>query len=78
MDQKGAIRTSAHLAKFVTSKFPVRSTLIIAKHLVLFSDLKPGLCRETVVTRILRFWEAMSVNKDEELLGVEMVMVYEK
>ena len=30
---------------------------------MLLSDLKTGCCKETVVTRLLRFWEARTVKK---------------
>ncbi|WZZ71082.1 hypothetical protein YC2023_082452 [Brassica napus] len=36
---------------------------------VLSGDLKAGRCRKTVVTRVLRFWEARNVKKGGDLKG---------
>ncbi|WZZ89215.1 hypothetical protein YC2023_117794 [Brassica napus] len=36
---------------------------------VLSGDLKAGQCRKTVVTRVLRFWEARNVKKGGDLMG---------
>ena len=39
------------------------------------SELKPERCTQTVVTRLLRFWEARNVRKAGELMGVHMLLL---
>ena len=45
---------------------------------VLSGELKAGRRRKTVVTHVLRSWEARNVKKGGDLMGVYLVLLDEK
>ncbi|CAG7865829.1 unnamed protein product [Brassica rapa] len=45
---------------------------------LLVSASKAGRCTETVVMRLVRFREARNVNKNGDLMGVDVVLVDER
>ena len=44
---------------------------------LLVSELKVGRCGETIVTKVLQFWEAHNGNKGCDLMGVYFTLVNE-
>ncbi|KAL0689620.1 hypothetical protein Bca4012_089298 [Brassica carinata] len=42
---------------------------------VFLSDLKTGCCSSTVQVRLLCYWEARNVQRGEELMGVDMLLL---
>ncbi|KAL0897553.1 hypothetical protein Bca101_081514 [Brassica carinata] len=42
------------------------------------SELKSYRCGQTVVTSVLRFWEARDVKKDCELMGIDILLLDDK
>ncbi|KAF3604014.1 hypothetical protein F2Q69_00035214 [Brassica cretica] len=47
----------------------------IATIKVFLSDLKTGCCSSTVQVRLLCYWEARNVQRGEELMGVDMLLL---
>ncbi|CAF1834812.1 hypothetical protein Bca4012_030450 [Brassica carinata] len=45
---------------------------------MLLADFKSGRCSKAVEVRLLRFWKARNVKKDDELMSVDMLLVDEK
>ncbi|KAF3531175.1 hypothetical protein DY000_02038234 [Brassica cretica] len=43
----------------------------------LLADLESGRCSNTLEVRLLRFWESRNINKGEELMSVDMLLIDE-
>ncbi|CAH8389762.1 unnamed protein product [Eruca vesicaria subsp. sativa] len=49
----------------------------MANSYTLLSDLKAGRCSNSAEIRLLRFWEARNLNKKNQLMSIEMLMIDE-
>ncbi|CAH8367729.1 unnamed protein product [Eruca vesicaria subsp. sativa] len=49
----------------------------MANSYTLLADLKAGRCSHSAEIRLLRFWEARNLNKNNQLMSIEMLMIDE-
>ncbi|CAH8323236.1 unnamed protein product [Eruca vesicaria subsp. sativa] len=49
----------------------------MANSYTLLADLKAGRCSNSAEIRLLRFWEARNLNKNNQLMSIEMLMIDE-
>ncbi|CDY71705.1 BnaUnng04540D [Brassica napus] len=49
----------------------------MANSYTLLANLRAGRCSNTAEVRLLRFWEARNINKEGELMSIEMLLIDE-